>query len=174
MIAIVKYNAGNITSVENALQRLGYDCVITDDAEILRKAKKVIFPGVGEASTAMKYLREKELDKVIKTLTQPVLGICLGQQLMCNHSEENNTICMGIFNADVKLFPATDIVPHMGWNNVTKTKGRLFDGLDIDDNFYPAVAPAHLVALGHVALRVPRAGTGGGVAGRAWRCRADS
>ncbi len=136
MIAIVKYNAGNITSVENALQRLGYDCVITDDAEILKKAKKVIFPGVGEASTAMKYLREKELDKVIKGLTQPVLGICLGQQLMCNHSEENNTTCMGIFNAAVKLFPATDIVPHMGWNNVTKTKGKLFDGLDIDDNFY--------------------------------------
>ena len=102
MIAIIKYNAGNITSVENALNRLGYDCVITDDAGILQKAGKVIFPGVGEASSAMYYLKEKGLDIVIKTLTQPVLGICLGQQLMCNHSEENNTTCMGILNAAVK------------------------------------------------------------------------
>ena len=136
MIAIIKYNAGNITSVENALNRLGYDCVITDDAAILQKADKVIFPGVGEASSAMNYLKEKGLDIVIKTLTQPVLGICLGQQLMCNHSEENNTTCMGIFNASVKLFPATDIVPHMGWNNLSQTNGKLFNGINNNDNFY--------------------------------------
>ena len=136
MIAIVKYNAGNITSVENALNRLGYDCVITDDAAILQKADKVIFPGVGEASSAMNYLKEKGLNIVIKMLTQPVLGICLGQQLMCNYSEENNTTCMGIFNASVKLFPATDIVPHMGWNNLSQTKGKLFNGINNNDNFY--------------------------------------
>ncbi len=136
MIAIVKYNAGNITSVENALNRLGYECVITDDDTVLRKADKVIFPGVGEASTAMNYLREKGLDKVIKSLTQPVLGICLGQQLMCSHSEENDTICLGIFNAPVKLFPPTDIVPHMGWNSVIETKGKLFNGISDADNFY--------------------------------------
>ena len=136
MIAIIKYNAGNITSVENALNRLGYDCVITDDAAILQKADKVIFPGVGEASSAMNYLKEKGLNIVIKMLTQPVLGICLGQQLMCNYSEENNTTCMGIFNASVKLFPATDIVPHMGWNNLSQTKGKLFTGINNNDNFY--------------------------------------
>ena len=136
MIAIIKYNAGNITSVENALNRLGCDCVITDDTTILQNAEKVIFPGVGEASTAMTYLREKQLIPVIKSLTQPLLGICLGQQLMCNYSEENNTECMGIFNADVKLFPATDIVPHMGWNNITETRTKLFEGITTEDNFY--------------------------------------
>ena len=136
MIAIVKYNAGNITSVENALNRLGYDCVITDDAAILQEADKIIFPGVGEASSAMNYLKEKGLNIVIKMLTQPVLGICLGQQLMCNYSEENNTTCMSIFNAEVKLFPATDIVPHMGWNNLSQTKGKLFNGINNNDNFY--------------------------------------
>lgn len=136
MIAIVKYNAGNITSVENALNRLGYDCIITDDANLLKSADKVIFPGVGEASTAMNYLREKGLDEVIKSLTQPLLGICLGQQLMCNHSEENNTTCLGILDTSVKLFPATDIVPHMGWNNLIETKGKLFTGITNSDNFY--------------------------------------
>ena len=110
--------------------------MITDDAAILQKADKVIFPGVGEASSAMNYLKEKGLDIVIKMLTQPVLGICLGQQLMCNYSEENNTTCMGIFNASVKLFPATDIVPHMGWNNLSQTKGKLFTGINNNDNFY--------------------------------------
>ena len=136
MIAIVKYNAGNISSVENSLNRLGYECVITDDGDLLKKADKIIFPGVGEASTAMNYLREKNLDEIIKSLTQPVLGICLGLQLMCNYSEENDTTCMGIFDATVKLFPASDIVPHMGWNNVVQTKGKLFDGINNRDNFY--------------------------------------
>jgi imidazole glycerol-phosphate synthase subunit HisH len=136
MIAIVKYNAGNIKSVQNALNRLGYESIITDDASELRKADKVIFPGVGEASTAMKYLREKGLDDTILSLDQPVLGICLGLQLMCRHSEENDTNCLGIFNSDVKLFPPVDKIPHMGWNNCMTMKGDLFRGLTTKDDFY--------------------------------------
>jgi len=136
MIAIIKYPAGNITSVENAVNRLGYQCVVTDDIDVLKNADKVIFPGVGEASTAMKYLKEKGLDKLIPALTQPVLGICLGQQLMCNFSEENNTECLGIFNTSVKKFPPTELVPHMGWNNVEVLQSRLMKGVSADDNFY--------------------------------------
>ena len=136
MIAIIKYNAGNIRSVENALKRLGYGCTITDDMEEILRAKKVIFPGVGEASSAMNYLREKSLDRLIVTLKQPVLGICLGLQLMCSHSEEGNTDCLKIFDTDVHLFPRTDIVPHMGWNNFISLKGELFNGIAIRDNVY--------------------------------------
>ena len=136
MIAIIKYPAGNITSVENAVNRLGYQCVVTDDVELLKSADKVIFPGVGEASTAMKYLKEKGLDKLIPALTQPLLGICLGQQLMCNFSEENNTECLGIFNTTVKKFPPTELVPHMGWNNLEVFQSRLLDGVSAEDNFY--------------------------------------
>jgi imidazole glycerol-phosphate synthase subunit HisH len=136
MIAIIKYNAGNITSVQNALNRLGYESIITDDETEIRKADKVIFPGVGEASTAMQYLQERKLDLLIKSLTQPVLGICLGQQLMCSFSEENNTTCLGIFDATVKLFPPTELVPHMGWNTVEVSNSRLFEGISVDDNFY--------------------------------------
>ncbi len=136
MIAIIKYPAGNITSVENAVNRLGYECVVTDDIEVLKSADKVIFPGVGEASTAMKYLKEKGLDKIIPALTQPVLGICLGQQLMCNFSEENNTECLNIFNTVVKKFPPTELVPHMGWNNIEILQSRLLKGVSADDNFY--------------------------------------
>lgn len=121
MIAVLKYNAGNIQSVSFALERLGIDFTITDTAEEIKKADKVIFPGVGEASTTMKYLRERKLDVLIKNLTQPVLGICLGMQLMCKHSEENNTECLGIFNESVKRFiPNVDQkVPHMGWNQLS-------------------------------------------------------
>lgn len=136
MIAIIKYPAGNIKSVENAVNRLGYQCVVTDDVELLKSAEKVIFPGVGEASTAMKYLKETGLDKLIPALTQPVLGICLGQQLMCNFSEENNTKCLGIFNTTVKKFPPTELVPHMGWNNLEILRSRLLAGVSSDDNFY--------------------------------------
>ncbi len=136
MIAIIKYPAGNITSVENAVNRLGYQCVVTDDIELLKTADKVIFPGVGEASTAMKYLKEKGLDKLIPALTQPVLGICLGQQLMCNFSEENNTECLGIFNTTVKKFPPTELVPHMGWNNIEVLDSRLMKDISAADNFY--------------------------------------
>ncbi|GAK89860.1 imidazole glycerol phosphate synthase amidotransferase subunit [Nonlabens ulvanivorans] len=120
MIAIVKYNAGNIGSVTNALNRLGIENKVTDDPEELKAADKVIFPGVGEAGTAMNYLRERGLDQVIKELKQPVLGICLGMQLMCSHSEEGDTECLGIFDTTVKKFPATAgmKVPHMGWNSL--------------------------------------------------------
>ncbi|WP_129593545.1 imidazole glycerol phosphate synthase subunit HisH [Seramator thermalis] len=136
MIAIIKYNAGNITSVKNAVERLGFECIITDDPIVLHSAEKVIFPGVGEASSAMKYLSEKKLDEVIRSLDQPVLGICLGLQLLCRHSEEADTDCLGIFDAEVRKFPPTDIVPHMGWNNLTNTSTTLFDGFDTDDTVY--------------------------------------
>lgn len=136
MIAIIKYNAGNIRSVQNALERLGCSSVITDDKKEIISADKVIFPGVGEAGTAMRYLREKELDKLIISLKQPVLGICLGQQLMCRYSEEGDTECMGIFDSDVRLFPQVDTVPHMGWNNFFSLKGVLFEGISAGDNVY--------------------------------------
>ncbi len=136
MIAIIKYNAGNITSVQNALNRLGYDSIITDDENEIRNADKVIFPGVGEASTAMQYLQERKLDVLIKSLKQPVLGICLGQQLMCTYSEENNATCLGIFDATVRLFPPTELVPHMGWNNIEDSNSKLFEGITTTDNFY--------------------------------------
>lgn len=121
MIAVIKYNAGNIRSVAFALERLNIDFVITDNHEEIRKADKVIFPGVGEASTTMAYLKGHNLDKVIRELKQPVLGICLGMQLMCAHSEENDTPCLGIFDETVKLFTPKnkEKVPHMGWNSLT-------------------------------------------------------
>lgn len=130
-IAIVKYNAGNIYSVVNALKRLGIEPLLTDDAELLAKADKVLFPGQGEASGAMSYLKERRLDEVIKNLKQPVLGICVGQQLLCKHSEEGNTDCIGIFDAEVKRFCPTrheDKVPAMGWNALYNTKSPLFKG----------------------------------------------
>jgi len=120
-VAIVKYNAGNIYSVIHALKRLGVEPILTDDERELRTADKVLFPGQGEASQAMGYLREHHLDTVIRSLTQPVLGICIGQQLMCNHSEEGDTDCLGIFPVDVLRFRPTrheDKVPHMGWNQL--------------------------------------------------------
>lgn len=129
VIAIVKYNAGNIRSVTYALQRLGIEPCISDEAETLRSADKVIFPGVGEASTAMAYLRQRGLDQLLPTLQQPVLGVCLGLQLMCSHSEENNTPCLGIFDVEVKRFPPKDKVPHMGWNRVEQRQGPLFEDL---------------------------------------------
>ncbi len=136
MIAIIQYNAGNIRSVENAVNRLGLPCMVTGDVGIIRQAEKVIFPGVGEASSAMLHLKERGLDKVIQSLVQPVLGICLGLQLMCDYSEEGNTACLGIFDTTVKRFPATGIVPHMGWNNLAAKESPLFAGLEKEDNFY--------------------------------------
>jgi glutamine amidotransferase len=137
MIAIIKYNAGNITSVKNAIERLGFDCIVTDDEQQIRNADKVIFPGVGEASSAMNYLRERGMDKLIASLTQPVLGICLGQQLMCKFSEEGNTTCLGIFDVEVKKFPATDIVPHMGWNGLRSRKeSSLLKDISENDDVY--------------------------------------
>jgi glutamine amidotransferase len=136
MIAILKYNAGNTQSVENAVKRLGYQCVVTDDKEQLQQADKVIFPGVGEASSAMEYLKHTGLDIVIQSLTQPVLGICLGLQLMCQSSEEGNTKGLGIFDVAVKKFPPEDKVPHMGWNTLGELQGNLFDGITLHDDVY--------------------------------------
>jgi len=133
-VAIVKYNAGNIQSVTYALNRLGVEPIVSDDPIVLKSADKVIFPGVGEASTAMAYLRDRKLDGVIKALKQPVLGICLGQQLMCRHSEENDTDCLGIFDIDVKKFVDTDKmglkIPLIGWNSVYSLKTDLYKGID--------------------------------------------
>jgi glutamine amidotransferase len=136
MTVIIKYNAGNITSVKNAIERLGYPCKISDDADEISQAAKVILPGVGEAGTAMKYLRKKRLDVLIRSLKQPVLGICLGQQLMCRRSEEGNTDCLGIFNSDVMKFPPGELVPHVGWNDLTRMEGKLFGGVTFNDTVY--------------------------------------
>lgn len=131
-IAIVKYNAGNIRSVIYALERLGVKPILTDDENELRSADKVIFPGVGEASSAMNYLNESGLDLILPTLTQPFLGICIGQQLMCANSEEGNASCLGIFPTKVKRFDENQgqKVPHMGWNKLKNLKTCLFEGVD--------------------------------------------
>ncbi len=128
-IVIIKYNAGNTQSVLYALERLGVKATVTDDPELIRAADKVIFPGVGEAGSAMKYLKERGLDKVICSLTQPVLGICLGLQLMCTHSEEGNTDCLGIFPQQVKRFPPVEKVPQIGWNDVFNLKTPIFESI---------------------------------------------
>lgn len=134
-VAIVKYNAGNIASVKNALNRLRVESIVTDDAGILKSADKIIFPGVGEASSAMKYLGERSLDKIIKSLKQPVLGICLGMQLMCDFSEENETKCLGILPHRVKKFTSDVLkIPQIGWNNIFDLKSDLFGG--IEENSY--------------------------------------
>jgi glutamine amidotransferase len=125
-VAIIRYHAGNIRSVSFALERLGINFVVTDSEEEIRSADKVIFPGVGEASSTMRYLRERKLDEVIKKLEQPTLGICLGMQLMCHHSDENNTSCLGIFDETAQRFSANHLkVPHMGWNSIENAKGWL-------------------------------------------------
>ena len=165
MMVIIQYNAGNIQSVRYALQRIGAEATVTDDPALIRAADKVIFPGVGEASTAMDYLKERGLDRVIRELTQPVLGICLGMQLMCRYSEENDTDCLGIFEESVRLFqptggfaakpgggaavgaaptdsalaegPVTTLkVPQIGWNNIYDLSTPLFDGLDKEPFVY--------------------------------------
>ncbi len=128
-IAIIKYNAGNIQSVLYALERIGIEAIVTDDPEKIKTADKVIFPGVGEASTAMQYLRQRKLDMLIKDLKQPVLGICLGMQLMCRYSEENDTNCLDIFDVTVKKFKTTDPaikIPQIGWNSIYNLKTSLF------------------------------------------------
>ena len=136
MIAILKYNAGNIASVKNALFRLGAESLVTDDPEEIRSADKVIFPGVGSAGPAMAYLKERKLDVLIKDLKQPVLGVCLGMQLMCKYSEEGNTDCLGIFDNQVREFSGTGLIPHMGWNEVHSLSGELFKGVPPRSDLY--------------------------------------
>lgn len=136
-IAIIKYNAGNIYSVAFALKRLGINPIITADKELIQKADKVIFPGVGEAYTTMEYLKEHKMTELIRNLKQPVLGVCLGMQLMCRHSEEGNADCMGIFDVDVKRFISNqheEKVPHMGWNTISDLRGGLFTP-ELEDKF---------------------------------------
>jgi imidazole glycerol-phosphate synthase subunit HisH len=153
-LTIIKYNAGNIQSVLYALERIGMEATVTDDVELIQKADKVIFPGVGEASTAMNYLKERKLDMVIKNLQQPVLGICLGMQLMCKHSEENDTACLGIFDEKVRHFNPSPTggdggglkVPQIGWNNIYDLKSGLFDGLP--QNSYCYFVHGYYAALG--------------------------
>lgn len=136
MIAIVDYNAGNVRSVSNALQRLGVQSVLTHDQELLQQADRVIFPGVGEAASAMAFLKDYDLVSCIKNLRQPFLGICLGLQLMCSYSEEGDTECLGIFDEKVLRFPAEKKVPHMGWNALNDTQTKLFEGLDNQEDMY--------------------------------------
>ena len=138
-IAIIKYNAGNTKSVEHALHRLNIQPIITDDAEQIQKADKVIFPGVGHAATTMQYLKEKNLDKLIIDLKQPVLGICLGQQLMCTHSEEGNVDCLDIFPVRVRKFQSInqlDKIPQTGWNNLSNLKSPLFNNINANSFVY--------------------------------------
>lgn len=142
-VAIIKYNAGNVQSVRYALQRVGVEPLLTDDEGEIRTADKVIFPGVGNASSAMQHLKERRLDEVIKSLKQPVLGICLGLQLLCDSSEEGSTPCLGIFSNQVKLFSDNDKqkqaikkVPQVGWNNISGYSGPLFQGINSDYVYY--------------------------------------
>lgn len=135
-IALVKYNAGNTQSLTFALNRLGVDPILTDDPSELLAADKVIFPGQGEAGSAMKYLKEKELDKVLLSLKQPFLGICLGMQLMCDYSEENNTKCLGIIPVSVKRFSSKVKVPHMGWNTISNLSGTIMEGISTGEYLY--------------------------------------
>lgn len=144
MIAIIKYNAGNVQSVQYALQRLGVESIVTDDEDQIRNADKVIFPGVGHAGAAMKDVKDKKLDDLILSLKQPVLGVCVGMQLMCNYSEEGDTKCIGIFKEDIKLFkPSVTAkntraakVPQIGWNSIYDLKSLLFTDLKEGDFVY--------------------------------------
>ncbi len=148
-LVIIKYNAGNIQSVLYALERIGREAVVTDDPALIAAADKVIFPGVGEASTAMDYLRERGLDAVIRRLSRPVLGICLGMQLMCSYSEENDTACLGIFAEKVRRFAPADAavkVPQIGWNNVYGLRSPLFEG--VTDGSYCYFVHGYYAALG--------------------------
>lgn len=157
-VAIVKYNAGNILSVTYALERLGISPVVTDNIEELQKADRVIFPGVGEASTAMAYLKERNLDVVIKNLEQPVLGICLGMQLLCSYSEENNTNCLSVFDERVVSFlpNGADKIPQVGWNTISDYSSNLFKGLPANaycyyvHGYYAALGPDTIATTNYI------------------------
>ena len=158
-VAIIKYNAGNICSVDCALKRLGITPVIAADEALLRRADKVIFPGVGEAGTTMEYLREHGLDRIIRSLQQPVLGICIGMQLLCRHSEEGDADCLGIFDAEVKRFVSQrheDKIPHMGWNSLSSMDHALFSGVPKESfvyyvhSYYVPVNPATIATTDYI------------------------
>ena len=157
MIAIVDYKMGNLRSVENALRRLGADFVVTADADVIRRADKVLLPGVGNAAEAMDNLRAADLVDVIRSLRQPVLGICVGMQVMCRHSEEGDVDCLGIFDARVKRFvPAPEVkVPHMGWNKIGNLETKLFKDLDggsyvyFVHSYYPELCPDTIATATH-------------------------
>ncbi len=152
-IVIIKYNAGNIQSVLYALERIGAEAEVTDDPQRIKEADKVIFPGVGEASTAMQYLRERKLDELIVNLKQPVLGICLGMQLMCRHSMENDTSCLNIFDVDVKQFITTDPalkIPQIGWNNIFHLNSPLFN--DVQENAYVYLVHSYFAELSNETI----------------------
>lgn len=152
-IAIIRYNAGNIFSVEHALRRLGANPIVTSDKELIQKADKVIFPGVGEASTTMKHLQQSGLDKIIPELKQPLLGVCLAMQVMCSHSEEGDVDCLNIFDSEVKRFVPQrheDKVPHMGWNNLRDVKKGIFDS-SLEDQFVYFVHSFYVPVNEHTA-----------------------
>jgi len=157
-VAIVKYNAGNIFSVVNTLKRLGVEPLLTDDAEELHKADRVIFPGQGEARGAMEYLKARKLDELIRSLQQPVLGICVGQQLLCRHSEEGDTDCIGVFDAEVKRFCPNrheEKVPCMGWNRLYDTSSPLMKGLEQQyvyfvHSFYVPLCPETIATADYI------------------------
>jgi len=153
-IVIIKYNAGNIRSVLFALERIGVEALVTDDPQLIQKADKVIFPGVGEASSAMTHLRDRKLDLLIRDLKQPVLGICLGMQLLCTHSEENDTVCLGIFKERVKKFipgPEEQLkVPQIGWNNLYDLKTELFS--TVPENSYCYFVHSYYADLGDTTI----------------------
>lgn len=154
MVAIIKYNAGNVQSVQYALQRIGVDSIVTDDKATIESADKVIFPGVGHANAAMQYLRERQLDQLIVSLKQPVLGICLGLQLMCKFSEEGKTDCLGIFDEQVKLFSTSlatvHKIPQIGWNNIYDYHSKLFTG--VNDNEFVYTVHSYYAALGAATI----------------------
>ena len=153
-IVIIKYNAGNIRSVLFALERIGVEALVTDDPDLITTADKIIFPGVGEASSAMNYLKERNLDRLIKNLRQPVLGVCLGMQLLCAYSEENETPCIGIFDETVKkILPREDQhlkVPQVGWNNIYDLKTGLFTG--VPENSFTYFVHGYYIGLGDTTI----------------------
>jgi glutamine amidotransferase len=166
-VAIIKYNAGNVQSVLYALQRLGTNAIVTDDVDEILSADKVIFPGVGNAGSAMEYLKEKKLDKLIVSLKQPVLGICLGLQLLCSFSEEGNTKCLGIFDSVVKKFDDTVFqnknlvpykIPHMGWNTIDHLSSPLMDGVAENSyvyfvhSYYAEISPETIATTNYINL----------------------
>lgn len=155
-VSIIKYNAGNIQSVRIALERLGLKPIVTDDPEIISSSDKVIFPGVGEASSAMNYLKKRNLDRLLVKLKIPVLGICLGLQLMCRYSEENDTECLNIFDTWVRHFPLKDKVPHMGWNTINHLKGTIFKGIPENSyvyfvhSYYAEITPGTIAKTNYI------------------------